>query len=251
MSGPPASVLDHPVVSARYFWPRADAVPASARFVVPTRDGDELHCARIGSGPDWVLHFHGNGEVADDWLELLPPLFAAAGFSTVLVEYRGYGGSSGEPRLCGMLPDGEDVLRALGTTGRVVAFGRSIGSLYAVELAARTPLRGLVLDSGIHDLTERLLVRLAPRELGTDDASLRREVATWFDQGAKLGLHAGPTLLLHAEDDDMVHVRHAHRNAAAARHPTLALFPQGGHNALFAANTTAYAEALVGFLRGL
>lgn len=247
-----SELLDHPLVSGRYFWPREDALPPAARWEVTTRDGDTLACARFGSGPDWVLHFHGNGEVADDWRELLPPIFGDAGFSTVLVEYRGYGGSSGAPRLCGMLSDGEDVLRALpGPVGRVVAFGRSIGSLYAVELAARAPLAGLVLDSGIHDLTERLLVRLAPRDLGTDAAGLRQEVERWFDQGAKLGRHAGPTLVLHAEDDDMVGIAHARANAAAARASQLRAFPRGGHNGLFAYNAHAYAQGVVAFLRGL
>ncbi len=246
-----SSLLDHPLVSDRYFWPREDAVPDDVAWPVTTRDGGVLRCARFGSGPDRVLHFHGNGEVADDWRELLPPVFADAGFSTVLVEYRGYGGSSGSPRLCGMLPDGEDVWAALGTARRVVAFGRSIGSLYATELAARRPLAGLVLDSGIHDLTERLLVRLAPRDLGTDAAGLRAEVEQWFDQGKKVAAHAGPTLLLHADDDDMVNVRHATENAAAARSPTLRRFPRGGHNGLFAYNARAYSEAVVSFLTAL
>jgi pimeloyl-ACP methyl ester carboxylesterase len=242
------SILDHALVSDRYFWPREDALPPEHRWAVTTRDGETLQCGRIGSGPDWVLFFHGNGEVADDWRDLLPPVFADAGFSTVLVEYRGYGGSSGAPRLCSMLSDGEDVLRALPEPRRVVAFGRSIGSLYAVELAARAKLAGLILDSGIHDLTERLLVRIAPRDLGTDAAGLRAEVERWFDQGAKLARHAGPTLLLHAEDDEMVGLSHARQNAAAARQPTTKTFPRGGHNGMFAYNARAYAEAVCAFL---
>lgn len=245
------SILDHPLLSRRYFWPRPDAVPDAAAFPVATRDGVDLRCARVGDGPDWVIHFHGNGEVAEDWRPILPPLFASAGFSTLLVEYRGYGGSGGSPSLAAMAPDGEDALRALGPARTVVAFGRSIGSLYAAELAARAPLAGVILDSGIHDLTERILVRVTPAELGTDDAGLRRAVAATFDQGAKLARHRGRALLLHAEDDDLVGIGHARRNAAAAARPAVVTFREGGHNGLHLRNRAAYDAAVVDFLRAV
>ena len=58
-----------------------------------------------------------------------------------------------------MLGDGEATVKAAGLAPeRVIAFGRSIGSLYAIELAHRQPaLAGLILESGIADPSERFL----------------------------------------------------------------------------------------------
>ncbi len=52
-----------------------------------------------------------------------------------------------------MLDDGEEMLLKLQLDpARCVAYGRSIGSLYALELSARFPnLGGLFIDSGIAD----------------------------------------------------------------------------------------------------
>lgn len=242
------SFLDHPLVSTRYFFPRAEGPRTERRFSVG--GGHELGCVHHDAGtPKTLLHFHGNGEVVADWEPVLPDFFADCGFSSILVEYRGYGSSTGTPALVAMLPDGEFLLRDLSLDpARTVAFGRSIGSLYAVELARRLPLAGLILESGIHDLAERLLLRLAPAELGASEETFRLEVDRHFDQGAKLAGYAGPTLLLHARDDELVGLSHAERNAAACQQPTLVAFDRGGHNAIYAANQAAYHQHLRDFL---
>lgn len=242
-------ILDHVLITERYFFPRNE--PVSDPRLVQTRDGCLLSCAHLNPQFDrTVLHFHGNGETASDWEPILGPFFADLEWSLLLVEYRGYGGSQGFPQLAGMLPDGEDVLREVGIDpARAVAFGRSIGSLYAVELAVRQPLAGLILESGIHDLAERVLLRASLAELGTSRDELDREIGELFDQSAKLTRYGGPTLLLHTRDDQLVSVAHAQRNARACRRPTLCLFDRGGHNAIYPWNRAAYQAALEQFLR--
>jgi len=58
-----------------------------------------------------------------------------------------------------MLGDGEAAINAAGIKPeRAIALGRSIGSLYAIELAHRQPtLAGLIIESGIADPLERFL----------------------------------------------------------------------------------------------
>lgn len=248
---PRPNLLDHPIVSERYFFPRP--TPPLEPRVVTTRGGCELWCAvSDAASSKTVVHFHGNGEVVRDWQPLLGPFFVELGWSTVFVEYRGYGGSPGAPRLASMLDDGEDVVRALGLDpGQTVAFGRSVGSLYAVELCKRLPLAGLILDSGVNDLVERLLLRVSPEELGVSDEELCAEIGERFDQSAKLQAFRGPTLLLHAGDDDLVSLAHAERNAAACHDGKLHVFPRGGHNAIFAMNQAEYLAQIRDFLAGL
>jgi hypothetical protein len=56
------NILDHPIISQRYFFPRADSL--NEPFRVETK-GVELLCHRSAGDP-MVVHFHGNGEVVAD-----------------------------------------------------------------------------------------------------------------------------------------------------------------------------------------
>jgi alpha-beta hydrolase superfamily lysophospholipase len=244
-------LLDHPLISERYFFPRPDAV--AAPFLVSAA-GVDLHCFcdRCRPGAKTFLHFHGNGEVVADYVPDYTDAIAAMGVNVCMVEYRGYGGSGGVPGLARMLDDGEDVLRAVAVPDSdIVVYGRSVGALYAVELASRHPgVAALILESGIADLLERLRIRVSPAELGVTDAELAAAVAERFDHEKKLARFRGPLLVMHARDDDVVHVSHARRNHAWAGgdDKDLVLFDFGGHNALMSANWPRYLETLRRFL---
>src|SRR5690606_278510 len=120
----------------------------------------------------------------------------AAGINTLFVEYRGYGASTGTPGLVRMLADVGRVLAHIAAPpGQVFAYGRSIGSIYAIEATRRLPvLGGLIIESGIADPLERILVRVTPEELGVDRATLEREVADHLDHRAKLAAYPGRVL---------------------------------------------------------
>jgi pimeloyl-ACP methyl ester carboxylesterase len=172
------------------------------------------------------------------------------GWDLLLAEYRGYGGSTGEPRLGRMLEDVAPILRLAGAPEKLVLFGRSVGSLFALEAAARCPgVAGLVLESAIADPLERLRLRVEPRELGVDEATFRAAVAARLDHRAKIGAYRGPVLILHTRHDGLVDVSHAERLAAWAGGPvTLRVFQDGDHNSILAENAEAYLEAVGEFL---
>ncbi len=239
------SPLDAPVLSERLFFPARRCPPAVFPIEV---DGATLACARHRTAPDapLVVHFHGNGETAADYVPDLAGAFAAAGLDSLFVEYRGYGGSTGTPALVGMLDDAVRVIDALDTPlDRVIVYGRSIGSIYAIEAAHRRPaIRALVIESGIADPLERIVVRVDPRELGLDREELLREVARHLDHGTKLAGYPGHVLVLHAAGDDLIDISHARRNAAAARDGELVVFERGDHNTILAYNADAIVEAV-------
>lgn len=60
-------MLDHPILSQRYFFPRPSRLPEGL-FEVPTRDGQRLLCHRSQEPHHrlTVVYFHGNGETVDD-----------------------------------------------------------------------------------------------------------------------------------------------------------------------------------------
>jgi pimeloyl-ACP methyl ester carboxylesterase len=244
-----ADLLDHPLIAARYFFPRGGA--PRARLDVDAGDA-LLACALHRADPEGhtVVHFHGNGEVAADWQEGFEEAVLGMGWDLLLAEYRGYGGSTGEPRLGRMLDDVEPILRAAGPPERVVVFGRSVGSLFALEAAARVPgLAGLILESAIADPLERLLLRVDPRELGVTPAAFEGAVAARLDHRAKIGAYRGPVLLLHSRDDGLVDVSHAERlEQWAGGEATLRVFEEGDHNSILAVNEPAYLAAVGRFL---
>ncbi|WP_224243199.1 alpha/beta hydrolase [Hyalangium gracile] len=244
-------LLDHPLINQRYFFPRRQQPPAP--FLVDCGEA-RLVCYRAERHPGarTLLHFHGNGEVVDDYVPDFVEMFLSMGVNVFLAEYRGYGGSTGTPSLARMLEDTEPLFRALGLPEeRLVVFGRSVGSIYAIELAARHPrIAGLILESGIADPLERILLRVQPQEIGTTLEAMTSEARRLLDHQQKLSRYPGPLLVLHAEHDSLVDASHARRNHAwaAGADKTLRLLPRGDHNSILPANREEYLGALRTFL---
>jgi pimeloyl-ACP methyl ester carboxylesterase len=242
--------LDHPILSSRYFypWPNRFAEP----FFVEG-DGFRLGCRyrRVHDDAATIIHFHGNGESVADYLGEFEQQITGLGANLLLAEYRGYGMSSGAPALAAMLDDVELIVRACGVPPeRVVFIGRSLGSLYALHGAARYPrAAGLIIESGLADPLERILVRIEPREVGATAEELRASVERCLDQRAKIASFRGPVLIMHTRNDDLVSVSHAERLHAWANPPKqLLLFERGDHNTILEVNRDAYFAAVGAFI---
>jgi pimeloyl-ACP methyl ester carboxylesterase len=245
------TILDHPIVSSRYFYPRAVALPDP--YWVPAADGSRLACYYQASNPQapTVVYFHGNGEVVADYLPDFPDWITRAGCNVLLAEYRGYGMSTGRPALAGMLEDVSAILRSLTVPDQqLVLFGRSLGTLYAVHGVSRHPqIAGLILESGVAEITERFFLRVHAEELGRSTTDVVRELQHYFDYAAKLRAFQGRTLVLHTRHDELIDVRHAHMLYAAVPEPkTLHIFEQGGHNDIFYWNRQVYMRLIEEFL---
>lgn len=245
-------ILDHPLVSQRIFSPRpADLNPD---LVVDVGSGIQLACHVRHGHPQSgiVIHFHGNGELASEYTRRHAGLFLDMGVSVCFVEYRGYGRSTGTPALAAMRGDGEQVVRALRVDpGRVVAFGRSLGSLYAIELASRLPeIAGVVVESGIADLGETWILRDAFARLGQSEERLAQELRSEFDLQQKMGDYRGALLVLHAEHDQFLGRSHAERlhTWGGGTDKRLVIFPSGNHNTILSANFQDYLREVREFL---
>lgn len=244
-------LLNHPLISSRYFFPGGRA-PAS-ELGIPVA-GAELACAihRVDPEGFTVVHFHGNGEVVADWQGVWDRVINTLGWDLLLAEYRGYGGSTGEPLLGLMLEDVSAVIEAAGPPEKVVVMGRSVGSFFALEAVQRFPsIAGLILESAIADPLERILLRVVPDEV---DASVDdwRMLEQRMDHQKKIGDYTGPTLLLHTRVDGLVDVGHAERLAQWAGGPTtLRIFESGNHNSILGENWDQYLAEVANFLEGV
>ena len=104
------SILDHPSISGRYLFPQDRTLqrPFVARV--------KLACFHriVDESGFTLIHFHGNGEAVADYVPHMADVFEDIGLNQLFVEYREYGGSSGEAKLVAMLADGESVMQAAG-----------------------------------------------------------------------------------------------------------------------------------------
>lgn len=249
-----SSILDLPAISGCYLFPQPRRVADPLLIAV----GDvELACYHHVVDPAGltVVHFHGNGEAVADYVPDVAEEFARLGLNSLFVEYREYGDSTGQAQLVAMLGDGEAAIRSIGlAASRVIAFGRSIGSLYAIELADRWPdIAGLILESGIADPAERFLAYADLATSGLDEADVLAEVKRHFDHERKLSGYTGPLLTLHTEHDGLVDISHAERNDrwAAGSNKRLVRFSTGDHNSIMAWNRQSYFEAVASFVQSI
>jgi len=210
-------------------------------------DGVTLHSwfvpARQPRGT--VLLLHGNaGNISHrlDWLQM----FDRLGYSTLIIDYRGYGKSGGEPSEQGTYLDAEAAWRHLVETRkipqrRIVLVGESIGGAIAAWLAARHPPGALVIASGftsVPDLGAKLYPFLPVRLL----ARIR------YDTRESLQSVTSPVFIAHSRDDEIVPFEHGLALYAAAKEPKQFLELSGGHNEGFIFMRESWVGALGDFL---
>lgn len=108
-------------------------------------DGKEarLHAWHV-KGEPLIMYFGGNAEEVS-WM-LSDAAGRAPGIGWLLVDYRGYGSSGGSPTESALVADAIDWYDEMKKQyPTIYAFGRSLGSGVAVQLAAQRPIAGVIL----------------------------------------------------------------------------------------------------------
>jgi len=226
----------------------ADLGLAYEDLTLTASDGERLHAWFLpgrAATPVTVLFLHGNaGNISHRFDKLA--VLRALGADVLIVDYRGYGRSSGRPDEAGTYRDADAAYAHL-TGGRaldprrLVLYGESLGSAVAVDLAARKPVGGLIMESGFSsavDVARELFPFLPAAWL------LRNR----YDSVAKIGVVRAPVLLLHSRDDEFFGWHHPQRLYDAARAPKRLVELRGGHNDAFLVSSGAFALALKEFL---
>jgi fermentation-respiration switch protein FrsA (DUF1100 family) len=171
-----------------------------------------------------VIFLHGNFELVDEWMGSFEPL-RAAGLGILLVEYPGYGRSTGvatQASVTRAAVSAWDLLAAKAgevDTTRIIALGRSVGGGPACALAGERPLAALVLSSAFTGIRAYARRYLMPGFL----------VRHPFDNESAVRAFDGPVLVQHGTRDGTVPFRHGVRLAEAARDGELIRY-QCGHN---------------------
>jgi uncharacterized protein len=175
-----------------------------------------------------VLYFHGNTRSIKGWAKYARDFYRYQ-YDVVLVDYRGFGKSTGPRSEEAMLADMQYVYKQLTANmpeSDMIVYGRSIGSGFAAKLAADNHPRYLILDAPYYSflqVMQRLLPILPHRFL------LRYHLRTdrWIQ---KVKCH---TYILHGTKDRLIPIWHSERlQALNPGRITLIRIHGGGHNNL-------------------
>jgi fermentation-respiration switch protein FrsA (DUF1100 family) len=218
-------------------------------MAIPTEDGERLHAwwipTRAPSARGHVLFFHGNAGNVSHRLEHALAL-TGAGLDVLLVDYRGYGQSTGRPSEEGLYRDARASLAAVRSGGqvdpaRVVYMGESLGGAVALHLAIETPPLALVLQSAFTSL----------RDIAREHypAALSGLAGDAYPSVQRIAALRAPVLIVHGDRDDIVPVAHARALFAAAPEPKrLHVVPGAGHNDLVDRMGAAYGTEVAAWL---
>ncbi len=236
--------------SAALFYPMEDLVRTPADIGLGYRDvalrsadGVDLHGWWLdaeGPARGTVLFLHGNAENISTHIGSVYWL-PAAGYQVLLIDYRGFGRSGGNPRLPAVLADIRAAFAWLRQEPAAVdlplfLLGQSIGAslggfLVGTDAELRSRLSAVVLDAGFarYGWIAREVSIRSPLTW-----ALQWPIVWSMPDGYDLLDVVGqiapvPLLIIHGRADDIVPYRHAQALYAAAREPRFLLSYDGPH----------------------
>jgi uncharacterized protein len=172
-----------------------------------------------------VLFLHGTPGTVPDQVWRLDQL-KHSGLGILAIDWRGYGGSTGDPTELGLRADaraGFDFIRAAAPQSKIAVFGESLGTGPAVALARDRPVAGVLLNAPYASVRRLFELRGLP-------IPYRWLMKDPFDSEALIGGVTAPLLILHGTDDPAIPVAEAHRLYDAAHEPKMIFIADGaGH----------------------
>lgn len=212
-----------------------------------TPDNETLHGWYVPAADSAgvVLFFHGNAGNISHRLDSIA-IFHELGLDVLIIDYRGYGRSSGSPTERGTYTDAQTawdyLVEGRGIApGKIVVFGRSLGGAVAAWLAARTLPAAVILESCFTsgpDMAARLYPFLPARLI----TRLKYPVKDYVEHITR------PLLVVHSKQDEIIPFDMGEAIFAAARGRKEMLVLSGDHNGGFLLNRDRYRDALGAFL---
>ncbi len=192
-----------------------------------------------------LLFFHGNaGNISGrlDTVEMLRRL----GLNIFILDYRGYGQSTGAPSEEGLYRDAEAAWQYLVRDrsvppSDVIVHGRSLGGGPATWLCERVQCGALILESTFTSVPDAGAFHypfLPVRLLSKID----------FDNLARIVRCRCPVMVMHSPDDDIIPFEQGERLFEAAREPKKFIELSGRHNERHAEAEPRYMAGLSAFL---
>ena len=135
-------------------------------YNLETRDGAIINGLRFfpkGESKGVVLYLKGNSKSIKGWGKFAVD-FTRHGYNVLMVDYRGFGKSTGKRSQKAIKRDLQLVynkIKEQTTEDRIILYGRSLGSGFATKLASMNNPKKLILDAPYYSLT-KVTARYAP-----------------------------------------------------------------------------------------
>ncbi len=239
------------------FFPSAKIEATPADIPLPyedirirTRDNETLagwHIPAAKPDAPTLLFFHGNAGNISHRIESIA-LFHELGLAVCIIDYRGYGLSTGKPSVPGTLEDARAawdwlIVQKKLRPDQIVIFGRSLGGGPAAALAAHVQPRGLILESTFTSLRDaaKTVYPLLPAGLLPHD----------YDSTAAVAALRRPLLVVHSQSDEVILYNLGRALYDACPGPKEFLLIRGRHNSGFLEDRETYVNGLRAFLESL
>ena len=225
--------------------PDAAGLPEAEEHVLTTTDGEKVIVWHVPAKPGRpvILYFPGNGDYLAGRVSRLKAM-TADGTGLVALSYRGYAGSSGAPSEQGLLRDAAAAYAfttARYDTGRIVAWGFSLGTGVAVALASDHAIGKLILEAPYTSTVDiaALAFRYVPVRLLMRDQ---------FRSDQRIARVTVPLLVMHGTNDLAISILFGERLFALAHEPKqFVRFAGGGHDNLDAFGAIETARRFIGY----
>lgn len=221
------------------YFPTAN-IPHNYEQLQLTHENVTLEIIVLNQGKkEAILYFGGNAEAvvysAEDFLSVFP-------LQTVyLLNYRGYGGSSGQPSEAGIFADALFLFdKVLDKQAIISVIGRSLGSGVATYLASKRPVEKMALISPFDSITSvaQNIYMIFPVFLMLLDK---------YDSISRVKEIEAKTIILVAEHDEVIPRKHSQRliDEFPPEQITVKIIADSGHNDI--SNKVEYYQHLKDF----
>lgn len=177
-----------------------------------------------------ILYFHGNKGNVATWQDWAEQMAIRTNHEVIMMDYRGYGKSTGERQFDAMLNDVSlfyAYAKKLYPADKIVIFGRSLGGAFASYCADKFPCRFLVLESTFTSLAEVVKHK-------TKVFSLEMILNFPFESLSKVKRQQSPVFVIHGDNDKLIPFQMGQQlfDAAPSDQKRFFKMPNGGHNDL-------------------
>ncbi len=194
-------------------------------------DGAELNGLhfKVENSKGVILYFHGNAGNLQRWGELTA-FFVEMDYSVIVMDYRGYGKSTGKRSMEKLYADAQlwfNFANKKYLENEITVYGRSLGTTFATYVASRNQTKNLVLESPFYSIEEVAKSRFP-------FLPLKLLLHYKFPTYQYINQVDCPITIYHGTIDKVIDYKHGQRlyNSIEKENKTLISIPNGGHNDL-------------------
>ncbi|WP_220128844.1 alpha/beta hydrolase [Bdellovibrio sp. KM01] len=193
-------------------------------------DDDRVHSLLLKTAQPRgvIVYFHGNAGALDGWGEVGQTLCLQTGFDVWMIDYPGYGKSSGAiTSQAQLLRIAEATLaqaKERYQTQNIVLFGRSLGSGLAVYLGSDPRVKALILETPYLSLTAMAKSRFPL--LPTFLMKYPMQSSEWITKVS------APVLILHGNEDEVIPFTQGKKLSEISKKAVFVEINRGHHNDL-------------------